>query len=93
MRCQFLFRQFFCLRVSADFLEFSDKWNFLLNVVVGFNSDCLTKVLCLSLKCSPWGTFKRDPTPYLQEFRGKPRKTPSGYVDKRDQELNLVPHV
>ena len=39
------------------------------------------------------GVFLRDPSPYLREFRRKPRKTPNGYVDKRDQGLNLAPPV
>ena len=28
--------------------------------------------------CPPWGVFLRDPSPYLREFRRKPRKTPNG---------------
>ena len=34
------------------------------------------------------GVFQRDPSPYLSEFRSKPRKTPNGYVDKRELVLN-----
>ena len=37
--------------------------------------------------------FLRDPNPYLREFWRKPRKTPNGQVDKRDQEPNPVPLV
>ena len=37
------------------------------------------------------GVFLRYTNPYLFEFREKPRKTPNGWVDKRDRELNPVP--
>ena len=33
----------------------------------------------------------RDPNPYLRKFCRKPRKTPKGLVDQRDQELKSVP--
>ena len=39
------------------------------------------------------GVFLRHPSLYLREFRRKPRKTPNGLVDKRDQGLNLAPPV
>ena len=39
------------------------------------------------------GVFLRYPSPYLREFRRKPRKTPNGWVDKRDRGLNLAPPV
>ena len=39
------------------------------------------------------GVFLRDPSPYLREFRRKPRKTPNDWVDKRDRELNPTPPV
>ena len=31
------------------------------------------------------GVFLRDPSPYLREFRRKPRKTPNGLVNKRNR--------
>ena len=37
--------------------------------------------------------FLRDPSPYLREFRRKPRKIPNGQVDKRDRGMNLAPPV
>ena len=33
------------------------------------------------------GVFLRYPSPYLRDFRRKPRKTPHCYVDKRDRRL------
>ena len=36
------------------------------------------------------GVFLRDISPYLREFRRKPRKIPN---DKRDRGLNLAPPV
>ena len=34
------------------------------------------------------GVFLKDPSPYLREFRRKPRKTPNGQVDKLDRGFN-----
>ena len=39
------------------------------------------------------GIFLKDPSPYLYEFRKKSRKTPKGWVDKRDRGMNLAPPV
>ena len=36
------------------------------------------------------GVILRHPSPYLREFRRKPRETLKGYVDKRDRGLNLA---
>ena len=60
---------------------------------------CRDKANCPHVE--PWpmggvpsvGVFVRDPYPYLPEFRRKPRKTPKGLVDKRDQESNVAPPV
>ena len=55
-------------------------------LVADFNADCLTGPKPISGVPSV-GVFLRDPSPYLREFWRKPRKTPNGYVDKRDQRL------
>ena len=39
------------------------------------------------------GVFLRDSNPYLREFRRKPRKTPSDWVDKRDRESKPAPPI
>ena len=39
------------------------------------------------------GVFLRSSSPYLLEFWRKPRKTPNGYFDRLDRELNLVSPV
>ena len=61
--------------------------------VVGISPTDYTRVLVLWGECVPWGVFQRDPSPYLREFHRKPRKTPHGYNDTRDQELNPAPPV
>ena len=33
--------------------------------------------------------FLKDPRPYLREFRRKPRETPIGQVNMRDQDIKL----
>ena len=42
---------------------------------------------------SSLGVFLRDPSPYLREFRRKPRKTPKCNINKCDRGLNLAPPV
>ena len=60
---------------------------------VGLKADCL------NIRPRPVGglpsvgVFLRDPSPYLREFRRKPRKSPNGLIDKRDRGLNLAPPV
>ena len=39
---------------------------------------------------SSMGVFIKDPSPHSSEFRRKPRKTPNGYADILDRELNLA---
>ena len=39
------------------------------------------------------GVFLGDSSQYLHEFRRKPRKTPNGWIDKRDRSLNLAPPI
>ena len=60
-------------------------------VVVGIKADCLGPNPIGGMPSVRF--FLRDPSPYLPEFRRKPRKTPNGYVDKRDRGLNLAPPV
>ena len=68
------------------------KLNGWLLVGCRFKADCLTRDLGLGGMPSV-GVSLRDPSPYLSEFRRKPRKTTNGWVDKRDRGLNLVPPV
>ena len=54
------------------------------------------KFYCPSKRPGPEGgvsPFLRDPSPYLSEFRRKPRKSPNGLVDKRNKESNAAPLV
>ena len=59
-------------------------------VVAGPKADCLTRVLGLWNMGGCLLRILRDPNPYLREIRRKSRKTPNGYVDKRDLGLSLV---
>ena len=71
-------------------LDYSRLVNRRLGWVVGFKANCLL------VEPGPIGGvssvvgFLRDPSPYLREFRRKPRKIPYGWVDKRDRELHLA---
>ena len=56
------------------------------SLVVGFKADCLSGYLGLWVGCPPSEVFLRVPTPYLRKFRRKTRKTPNGWIDKRDGE-------
>ena len=57
----------------------------------------LRPIVSLGTQACRWdalrGVFLRDPSPYLREFRRKPRKTPNGQVDKRDRGMNLAPPI
>ena len=46
-------------------------------LVVGFKADCLTKGPKSMGRVPSVGVFLRDPSPFLQEFRRKPEKTPN----------------
>ena len=56
---------------------------------------CLRPIVSWGTQAYGWdalrgGVFLREPSPYLRQFRRKPRKTPKGQVYKRDRGLNLA---
>ena len=62
-------------------------------MVFVYKSNCQLKEPRTTEKMPSVKLFLRDPTPYLPEFRRKLRKTPNGWIDKRDRELNPAPSV
>ena len=51
-------------------------------VVVGVKADCLRDGPRPICGVPSVGVFLRDPSPYLSEFRRKPRKSPNGDFDR-----------
>ena len=60
---------------------------------VGVKADCLKKGPRPIGVMPSVGVFQRDSSPYLREFRRKPRKTPNGLVDMRDRGMDPAPPV
>ena len=61
-------------------------------LVIGFNTDCLSRNLGVRVECPPWGFFYGILVRIEASF-GEIRTAPNGLVDKRDRGMNLTPPV